>query len=202
MKKNTLFNFIKDISDVDFDGDLTYVKKVNIKLINVICIINIITLFAALIPITIEGSSYTVISLLFLFNYFVPIFFNYRKEYQVAKVYLLFASLMLTSLLSFVFRRTGTEYFLLEFIFIVAIILLEIKYIIIYYILGLSIFIAYKYYDSITPFVPFPEYNYDMFTTLNLLIVATTVIFIVFYTRRLNYRILNNHDNVKAQLKA
>lgn len=202
MNKNKLFNFVKGISEVDFDADVPYYRKINVRLVNVICLINIITLLAALIPFTILGSSYSIISLLFLFNYIVPIVFNHHKEYKISKVYMLFSSLLLTGLLSFVYRRTGTEYFLLEFVCIVAVILYELKYIITFYTLGLSIFLAYKYYDAVTPFVPLLEYHYNMFTTINLLIAASTVFFIIYFTRRLNFRIVQNLDITRAELKA
>ena len=202
MKNNSIFNFVKGISEVDFDADVPYYRKINVRLVNVICLINIITLLAALIPFTILGSSYSIISLLFLFNYIIPIFFNHRKEYKISKVYLLLSSLLLTGLLSFVYRRTGTEYFLLEFVCIVAVILYELKFILFFYSVGLSVFIAYRYYDAITPFIPFTDYNYDMFTAINLVIAASTVFFVIYFTRRLNFRIVQNLDITRAELKA
>jgi PAS domain S-box-containing protein len=202
MKKNILFNFFKGISEMDFDSNLPYYKKINVRLINLFCLVNIIELIIALIPITIFGSGYTVITLIFLFNFLVPVFFNYIKEYKVSKAYLVYSNLILIELFSFVFRRTGIHNFLFEFLCIVAFIMNNPRSVALYYFIIVASIIGYEYYDDTVPFVPMQDYNYDVFPILNIIIAATSVFIIIFYARRLNFRILTNLDITRAELKA
>ncbi|NOS93485.1 MAG: PAS domain S-box protein [Cyclobacteriaceae bacterium] len=125
---------------------------------------------------------------------------NKKQKFKLASTLLLLGSLLLISFWSFTNRRVAAEMGYLALACSLPVLVQSVRSMVWWFLVCLTLFLLYRYYDATTPFVPDPSINYIILSN-SIIVTSICIVFIqIISFRELAFHFSTTLKNKNTQL--
>ena len=174
--------------DLGYQKDMPSLEKNRVKSVNALAMVMLLVTTFFLVTLFVTGMSIWYYMLPGLPLYSIGLLLNGRKNFDRARYFLFFGSLLLIAFWAFTNRKVGAEYGLMAIACSAPLTFKEKATVYFTFLLTFLVFFLYKYYDAIQPFLPNPSVNYSV---LSMMALAASVVVIFF--QLMTFRNLVHH---------